>query len=237
MAYDFEKMQVDLIDLQDEIELLQGSDKKKAKRILAKKLIELQDLESLIAGQQKQFDLSKIAKAIDDQGKNSPASVFVSLLKQNSIDYNCKLIVDYCFSTGLAVTTIKPTVIRTSRTTVIKRNSTELPALLTVNLSDNKTEFSEFSKENEIDTDSEFNSFESFFQNVLACYTGLAKAYTDYNMEFSKRKGIKSRFDSASAKEKLSRLTRNVVNLTSFCEALPVGGVGENIENASREVG
>jgi hypothetical protein len=222
-------------ELTEEIALLQTLDKKAAKAIVKRLQSELSEVDSTIQKNQKAIDLQKVT-ADDSFKKLGPA--LLALMQRNSIDYNVRASFDFNFATGTVNATIKPATLRGSRDTVIVYNGKEMPAEITVNLSDNKHETRKFKLVKRMEPASEFTSYESLYQTFLACYGDLASEVQLYNSDFQQRTGKKSRFDSASAKTgKLQRLTQNTVDLVQFADSKPTGKTGNATEAASQAVG
>jgi len=234
MANKFDVLREEREELLLSIEALKASTHKNAPALLKKVETKLADVESEIEANRKEFELSEVCNSLSNV-KGNPSEVFASACKKAGIDYNCRLYVDFTFSTGTAVMAVKPAIIRTSRESVISWNGMPLPKKLSVNLSDNKAEMTEFTRTASFDGETDFASWETAFRALLSCYGELPKAYDSYNVDFQARQGKKSRFESASARNKLERLTRSTVSMGSFFEVTPTGKHGEATESASKE--
>jgi len=210
---------------------------KTREKVLKALRAELLEIESEMKDRESEIELYAVCQTLST-GKANPSSVFASACKNAGIAYNARLTVDYVFSTGIAFMECKPLKIRTSRSSVIVKNAIPMPAIIRarVSVSDNKS-FSEFKKENDLQDGTEFSSVESAFMAFVSCYGGLLKSYSAYNAEFEKQSGKPSKYESASARDKLSRLTKNGEAFAKYFDTTPTGEEGKAVENASQVVG
>lgn len=235
MATKYDLLRVELEDTRLAVEVMKASKHPNAPKLLVKLEEKLAEIESAIDENRKEFELSELCASLSSS-KNNPAELFASACKKAGIDYNCRMQADFTFSTGIAVLTVKPAVIRTSRQSVIRWNGKEIPMVLSVNLSDKKSEMREFTRTANFDGETDFASMESAFRSLLSCYGDLPKEYDLYSAKFAAEHGKKSRFESASAWQKLQRLTRSACSMSDFFEVIPTGTHGNATESASKEL-
>lgn len=201
-------------ELTENISLLSEIKKESAKALVKKLAIELASVTETIAKNQKAIDLQKL------QGESLFESFCKDLRKvmsKHAIDYNVRCAFDYNFANGLVtVASLRPATIRGKNgNSVVIYTGAALPDVLPVRI-EKDAPVKEYQLVNTLDPASEFSTMESAFQNVLACYGDLLADVEEYNSTFEQNTSKKSRFASARASDKLTRLTQKAYNMLDF---------------------
>lgn len=234
----FETLLAEKAEIESNISVLTPlADQPGVQGILDAAQVKLSDIESELSQHSQELTVHNMSVLLESETGKAFRKSLVSACRKNSVDFNVRCIIDYVFSTGDTVADLRVGRIRSSKSSEEVRNDTPLPTVLKVNLTDNRGVLVDAKRENEIPAGTPFGTAENAFRAVLGCYTvngkKLTEAYDVYSVDFQKRTGKVSRFESASAREKLSRLTESAVKLSAFFETMAKGKEGTATEQAA----